>query len=190
MSQMVPLTSLWMPILLSAVVVFIASSIVHMALTYHKTDFRKVPSEDQVMDALRKFNVPPGDYLMPCPADMKDMKSPAFLEKRNKGPVVLMTVIQSGPVTMGPQLVQWFVYSAVVSLFAAYLTSRAVLPGAPYLEVSRFASTVAFVGYALGQWPATIWYKRSLSTTLKGTFDGLLYGFLTGGVFGWLWPHA
>jgi len=33
---MVPLTSLWAPILLSAVIVFVASSIMHMVLPFHR----------------------------------------------------------------------------------------------------------------------------------------------------------
>jgi len=186
---MIPLTSLWMPILLSAVLVFIASSIIHMVLPYHRKDYRKLPSEDQVMDALRRFSIPPGDYMAPCATSPGAMKDPAFVEKRKKGPVAVMTIMPSGEWSMGPQLVQWFLYSIVVSLFAGYLTSRALEPGAPYLEVSRFASTVAFLGYALGQWPQSIWYRKSWSATLKNTFDGLIYGFLTGGAFGWLWPQ-
>jgi hypothetical protein len=34
-----------------------------------------------------------------------------------------------------------------------------------------------------------IWYQRSLTTTIKGTIDGLLYAFLMAGTFGWLWPR-
>jgi len=184
----VPLTALWLPILLSAVAVFFASSIIHMVLPYHRTDYRKLPSEDAVMDALRRFSIPPGDYMMPCAGNPSAMKEAAFVDKIKKGPIAMMTIMPSGQWSMGPQLLQWFIYTLVVGLFAAYLTSRAVAPGAPYLEVSRFASTVAFVGYALGQWPQTIWYKRSVSTAIKSTIDGLIYGFLTGGVFGWLWP--
>jgi hypothetical protein len=182
------LTSLWLPILLSAVGVFIASSIIHMLLPYHRTDFKKLANEDQVMEALRRFSIPPGDYMTPCGGGPAAMKDPNFLEKLKKGPIAIMTIMPSGHWNMGPQLAQWFIFSVVVSLFAAYLTSRAVPAGSPYLEVSRFASTVAFVGYVLGQWPQTIWYRRSVVTTLKGTFDGLIYGFITGGFFGWLWP--
>ena len=50
---MVPLMSLWIPIVLSAVIVFVASSAIHMILTYHKGDFGQVPSEDGVREALR-----------------------------------------------------------------------------------------------------------------------------------------
>ena len=50
---MVPLTSLWLPILLSAVVVFAASSIIHMVLPYHRNDFKKLPDEEGFLAALR-----------------------------------------------------------------------------------------------------------------------------------------
>jgi hypothetical protein len=185
---MVPLTELWLPIVLSAVAVFIASAILHMVLPYHRTDYAKVPKEDDVMEALRKFAIPPGDYMMPRPGSPAAMKDPAFLDKMNKGPVAMFTVMPSGPFGMGKQLAQWFVFCLVVSLFAAYLSGRALPPGTEYLRVSQIASCTAFIAYALGLWPMTIWYKRSLSTTLKGTVDGLIYGFLTGGVLGWLWP--
>jgi len=59
---MVPAISLWLPILLSAVTVFLASSVIHMVLTYHRSDFKGLPSKDQVMDALRAFNIPPGEF--------------------------------------------------------------------------------------------------------------------------------
>jgi hypothetical protein len=74
-------------------------------------------------------------------------------------------------------------------VFAAYLASRALPPGAPYLEVFRFAGCTAFVGYTLALWQMTIWYRRALGTTIRSTIDGLIYALLTAGVFGWLWPH-
>jgi hypothetical protein len=186
---MVPLTSLWAPILLSAVIVFVASSILHMVLPFHRKDFRKLAAESDVMDALRRFDIPPGDYLMPSPESPAMMKSPEFLEKMNKGPVVMMTVMPSGPPTMGPSLALWFVYCVVVGVFAAYVGGRALGPGAPYLDVFRFAGTVAFVGYSLALWQGTIWYKRAWRTSLISTVDGLIYGLLTAGTFGWLWPE-
>jgi hypothetical protein len=185
----VPLLSLWLPILLSAVIVFIASSILHMVLPFHKSDYRRLPSEDEAMEALRKFRIPPGDYLVPCAGSPKDMKSPAFVEKMTKGPVAFMTVMPSGRPTMGAQFVQWFVYCVVIGIFAGYIAGRALGPGAPYLAVFRFAGCTAFVGYALALWQDTIWFKRNWISTLKSTFDGLVYGLLTAGMFGWLWPR-
>jgi hypothetical protein len=187
-ASMVPIVSLWLPILLSAVFVFIASSIIHMLLPVHAGDYRKLPSEDAVMDSLRKFNIPPGDYLVPRAGSMKELGDPAFVEKMTRGPVAMMTVMPSGRPSMGPQLAGWFVYCVGVSVFAAYIAGRALGPDAHYLAVFRFAGATAFIGYSLALWQNTIWYKRSWVSTLKSNVDGLVYGLLTAGTFGWLWP--
>ena len=185
---MVPVLSLWLPILLSAVFVFIASSIIHMVVAYHRSDFGKVPEEDDVMDSLRKFNIPPGDYVIPCAGSSKEMSTPEFTEKCTKGPVAFMTVIENGPPKMAASLVMWFVYSIIVSIFAAYIGGRALGPGVDYLDVFRFVGCAAFIGYSLALLQNSIWYKRNWSATFKSMFDGLLYGLLTAGTFGWLWP--
>jgi hypothetical protein len=185
---MVSLMSLWMPILFSAVAVFILSSVIHMVLPYHRTDYGKLPSEDAVMDAMRPFNIPPGDYMMPHPS-AGGPKNPEFQEKFKKGPVAIMTVMPTGQWGMGAQLTQWFAYLILVSIIAGYIGSRAVTPGAPYLEVFRFVGTTAFAAYGLGLWQNSIWYKKAWSATLKSTFDALLYGLVTAGIFGWLWPN-
>lgn len=184
---MVPVLSLWLPILVSAVLVFVASSIIHMVLGYHRNDFGKLPAEDEVMDALAGFDLPPGDYFVPRAETPKQMGEPEYVAKLEKGPVAFLTVMDGKP-SMGASLAQWLVYSIVVGIFAAYIAGRALGPGAPYLGVFRFAGCTAFVGYALALWQNSIWLKRSWSVTLKSTFDGLLYGLVTGGVFGWLWP--
>lgn len=186
---MVPLADLWVPVLLSAVVVFVASAILHMVLPVHRSDYRKLPSEDEVMAALRKYSIPTGDYLVPCGDGPAAMKDPTFIEKMTKGPVMLLTVMPNRPPSMGVPLSQWFVYCLVASVFAGYVAGRALGFGAPYLAVFRFAGTVAFVGYSLALWQNSIWFKRSWWTTAKSTFDGLVYGLLTAGVFGWLWPR-
>jgi hypothetical protein len=185
---MVPITSLWLPILLSAVFVFVVSSIIHMFLGYHRNDFAKVPSEDQVMDALRPFSIPPGEYVIPHSGGGQNMKSPEFIEKVNKGPVGFLTVFPTGMPKMGTSLAQWFAYCLVVSIFAAYVAGRALEPGVHYLAVFRFAGVAAFLGYAVALWQNSIWYRRKWSTTLKNTFDGLVYAAFTAGTFGWLWP--
>jgi hypothetical protein len=186
---MVRLTALWLPILLAAVFVFIVSSIIHMVLGYHRTDFQKVPSEDEVMDALGKFDIPPGDYQVPCPSGPQGMKSPEFQEKLKKGPVALITVAESGAPSITTNLILWFLYSVVVGVFAAYISGRALKTGAHYLDVFRFAGTTAFAGYSLALLQNSIWAKRGWGSTLKSMFDGLIYALLTAGTFGWLWPH-
>jgi len=185
---MVPVAALWVPIVLSAIIVFVVSSIIHMMLPYHRTDFGRIPDEDRAMEELRKYNLPPGDYVMPCAGSHKEMGTPAFIEKMKQGPVMVFTVIKNGPPSMAANLVLWFLYCVVVGVFAAYIAGRALGPGAHYLAVFRFAGCTAFVGHSLALWQGTIWFKRSWKTTLKSTIDGLIYGLLTGGTFGWLWP--
>ena len=185
---MVPMLALWLPILLSAVIVFAASSIIHMVLGYHNNDFAKLPNEEGVMDALRPFNLPPGEYHMPKADSMKQMGEPDFVKKMEAGPMAMMTVVPNGAPKMGGQLLQWFIFSVVVGFFAAYIAGHALGPGAHYLSVFRFVGATAFMCYTVAGWQASIWYKRAWSTALKNTFDGLVYACLTAGVFGWLWP--
>jgi Flp pilus assembly protein TadB len=185
---MVQLTALWLPILLSAVLVFIASSVIHMLLGYHRSkDWRKVPSEDDVMEALRRFKIPPGDYLIPSPETRAQMNTPEFKAKRDKGPILMMTVLPNAG-GMGRNLVLWFLYTIVVGVFAGYVAGIVLAPGTPYLMVFRVTATVAFAGYALALWQHSIWYGRSWAATVTSTVDGLIYALLTGGAFGWLWP--
>lgn len=185
---MVPLVSLWLPILLAVVVVFVVSSVLHMVLPFHHTDYRKLPAEDATMDALR--GIPPGEYLMPCPAGPGDLRDPAYLEKKNRGPVAILRVAGPGGPPMGKSLAMWAVYSLVVTLFAAYITSRALPPGSPYHQVFRFAGATAFAGYALALMHDSIWNLRRWRTTLVYMADGLVYALLTAGVLGWLWPRC
>jgi hypothetical protein len=187
---MVPVTALWLPILLSAVIVFVASSIIHMVLPIPPQGLQPVPYRRRRHGSSRRFSIPHGDYFVPCPTGPSAMKDPAFLEKRSKGPIMVMTVMPGGPIAMGGTFVQWFLYCAVVGLFAGYVAGAALPPGAEYLKVFRFVGTVAFVGYSLALWQHTIWYKRAWATTLRSTIDGLIYGLLTAGTFGWLWPKA
>ncbi len=184
---MVALSALILPILLSAVLVFIVSSIFHMVLKYHNNDFGQVPDEDTLMEAFRNAKVSPGSYVMPCPGSPEAMKSPEFQAKVDKGPMVFMTVSDGG-FAMGSSLAHWFIYSALVAFFSGYVASRTLAPGADYLAVFRIVGTVAFMAYAMGLWQMSIWYKRPWSLTAKFTFDGLIYALLTAGAFGWLWP--
>lgn len=184
---MISIVGLWLPIVLAAVLVFIASSVIHMFLGYHKNDYARLPDEERVLDALRQPAVPPGDYVAPHAADMEAMKDPAYIERTKRGPVAFFTVLGAMP-NMASTMVQWFVFCLAVSVFAAYVAGRALAPGAEYGDVFRFTGTTAFIAYAAALWPMSIWYKRKWSTTLKSTFDGLVYGLLTAGVFGWLWP--
>lgn len=186
---MTPLSALWLPIVLSAVAVFVLSSIIHMMTGLHKHDFLKAPDEARLSDAIRALDLPPGDYMVPKPSSMQDMKSPEFVERIKRGPNFMMTVFPGTWSGMGKQLALWFVFSLVVSLVAAWVAGTAVGPGADWHPVFHYAAITAFMGYAGALWPQAIWYRKNLGATLRGTLDGLIYAVATGFILGWRWPH-
>ena len=186
---MVPVLSLLIPIALSAVFVFIASSIIHMATPWHRDDLKKLPNEDAVANALRPLNIPLGEYGLPKPDSMKHMQSPEFQARFKAGPVAFIS-IRPTEMAMGALLVQWFIYSLAVSTVAGYIAGVAFGPGTEYLRIFQVAGCVAFVGYAFGAPIQSIWWGQAWSRTLRNMVDGLIYGLLTGGTFGWLWPAA
>ena len=186
---MTSFAALWLPILLSAVLVFLASSVIHMASPWHKSDYPRMPREDEAMDALRPLAIPPGDYMVPRVSTRAELSSPEFAEKLRRGPVMIVTVLRNGPFSMGRNLGLWFAYLVAVSAMAGCIAGRVLAPGAEYMTVFKIVTGAAFLGYGAALWQMWIWYHRSLGITIKATIDGLLYALLTAGVFGWLWPR-
>jgi hypothetical protein len=187
---MIPLTALWLPILLSALIVFFASFIMHMVLAYHKSDYRKLPDEDRVTNAIRSAGVTRGPaYFFPY-CSFKEMKAAPMVEKMKRGPVGLLTVLPSGPQAMGKNLAQWFLCSVVISILASYLSGRTLAAGTAFLEVFRIVSIAAFLGYGAAHAQESIWNGRSWVVTFKHLFDSVIYAALTAGAFGWLWPKS
>ena len=186
---MTGLHTLWLPILLSSVLVFFMSSLIHMALPWHKSDYPKVPNEDRVREALRPLAIPPGDYMIPRPSSRAEMRSPEFAEKLKQGPVMMLTVMPNGPMSMGRNLGLWFVYIVAVGAFSAYIAGRALPVGTEYIHVFRFAGATAFIGYSVALWQLSIWYRRAWSITIKSTVDGAIYALATAAAFAWLWPR-
>ena len=185
---MVSLAALWLPIVLSSVFVFIASSMMHTVLKYHQSDCHKLSDEASFLAALRANNPTPGLYIFPFSAP-KDMKSPEMVEKYKQGPVGMMTIAPTGPPAMPKFLGQWFLFCVIVAFFSAYIAAHTVAPGANYLAVFRVVGTVAFMAYGLGNLSNGIWKMQTWSVTIKEVVDGLVYGLLTAGTFGWLWPR-
>ena len=186
---MVSLTALWLPIVLAAVAVFIASSVIHMAFKYHNSEYKQLPDEASVLDAMRGAKAGPGFYSFPYAASMKEMGTPEMMEKYTQGPVGTVNVNPSGPPAMGKPLLLWFTYSIVVGIFAGYLASRTLAPGTHYLQVFRVVGCASFMAYAFAHFSDAVWKTKPWSMTLKHVFDGLVYGLLTAGIFGWLWPQ-
>lgn len=186
---MVALGALWLPILLAAVIVFIASALIWTALPIHKSDWRKLPDEESVIQALGKQGVTPGQYMFPYCKSSKEFSNPEVMQKFIDGPVGYAVIRASGKPSMGPPMVLSFIYYVIVSIFVAYLTAHTAKQGAHYLEVFRVAGTAAVLAYAGAHFPGAIWFGRPWSVVWKEVIDGVIYGLLTAGVFGWLWPR-
>ena len=131
----VSLAQLWIPILLSAVGVFVASSLVHMVLKWHASDYKALSNEDEVRAAIRTEAPAPGQYVLPHCPDMKDMDRPEMLAKYQEGPVAMLVVMPNGSPAMGAALGKWFAFTALVAVTAAYLAGRTLAPGTHYLQV-------------------------------------------------------
>jgi hypothetical protein len=177
------------PILVSAIAVFVVSSVFHMALPIHKGDTLGVSNEEEVAGVLRGGGIGPGEYMMPFCGDMKEMGSDEYKAKLDRGPVLFMTVMPNGPLKFGQSLVQWFVYSVVIAILIAYV-GHLTVAGAPKITVFRVLATVAVLPYAVAQFHEFIWRGRSMKVVAKFAFEGLVYGLVTGAVFAWLWPAA
>jgi hypothetical protein len=187
--SVVSLTTLWLPIVLAAVAVFIASSIIHMALKYHNSEYRQLPEETSILEVMRNAKVGPGFYAFPYAGSMKEMGTPEMTERFTLGPVGTANIRASGPPKMGKALVLWFLYSIVVGVFSGYLASRTLAPGTDYLQVFRVVGCASFMAYAFAYLSDGIWSMKPWSMSLKHAFDGLVYALLTAGIFGWLWPQ-
>jgi hypothetical protein len=180
--------ALWLPIVLSAVIVFIASSILHMVLPYHKSDYQKLPDEDKLLPVLRGTGLKRGLYVFPS-CTHKEMKSPEMTEKYKQGPVGFMTIFHNGPPAMPKFLGLWFAYCLVVSLIVADLAAHAVYPFETHRHIVRIVGVPAFLAYGLGNIVNSIWKGQTWSMTIKEVIDGLIYAALTAATFAWLWPR-
>jgi hypothetical protein len=175
---------LWLPILVATIICFIASSAIWVLFKWHNSDHNKTDDEERVRDALKGSK--PGFYLLPYCIDFDDLAKPEVQQKFSDGPVAYITVAPNGMPSMVPLLTSMFVYFLFVSILCAYMVSRTIAPDADYLAVFRIAGTVAFIANGIALIPESIWFARPWSITAKNLMDALIYGLLTGGVFGWL----
>jgi hypothetical protein len=186
---MISLAQLWMPIVLSAVLVFVASSLIHMVFKWHNADYRKLANEDDVRAVVRAGAAAPGEYVIPHCADMKDMGKPEVQQKFREGPVGLLTLRAPGSPRMGAPLALWFLLTLAIALVAGYLASRTVPFGASFLAVARVVSLTSFLAYACGGISQAIWMGRPWPSAAKDVLDAFIYALASAAAFGWLWPR-
>jgi hypothetical protein len=182
----VELSALWLPILLSTVAVFIVSSLIWAVIQYHNSDWKRLPDEESGRTALKGAS--PGQYAMPYAADNAAKADEAWQVKYREGPVAMITVVPHGELAMGKQLVQWFAWCLLLSIFVGYIAGTTLPAGSEYLKVFQITSTTAILAYGGGAGMNLIWFGATGSKTVKDLLDALVYGLVTGGIFGSLWP--
>ena len=176
--------TLWQPILVSAVLSFIAGAVIWMAMPWHKKDWSNVSDQESARQALS--GLAPGQYNLPHCPDMKALEDPDMQQKFKEGPLAFITIVPSGLPVMGPKLALMFAYNLLVAVVCAYFVSRTAAPDADYLAIFRISGAVAFIAYGMAFIQDSIWFGRPWSSTAKTFLDALIYSLLTGGVFGWL----
>lgn len=181
---------LWLPILLSAVVVFVISSLVHMVFKWHASDYNGFPNEDAVREALRASNPVPGKkHVVPYCADMKEMASDAMKKKYAEGPNAVVVFGPTGQPNMGKHLGLWFVWSLVIATVAGFLAARLVGPHAgPALGAAKRVGAITFIAHGFGTVQESIWMYRSWKSSATYFLDAALYALGSAAVFYWLWP--
>lgn len=184
------IATLWLPIVLSAVLVFAASSLIHMVIKWHMASYLKMPNEDAVRAVIREAKPAPGQYVMPYCADHKLMRTPEFQQKFAEGPVAFLTLRPNGFPGMGSSLGSWFVYSLAISLLAAYLAAIGLGADAPFGKVARIAGIAAFLAYGGGPIQQWIWMGKPARAMAFEVLDAIIYGAITGCTMAWWWPHG
>jgi hypothetical protein len=181
------LLQLWLPIVVATALVFIASSILHAVLQWHRPDFRGFSNEDAVRAAIRAGNAAPGQYLVPHLAEMKEMRLPEKRRLFEEGPVAYMTLRPPGVPRMGPLLARWLLLNLAIAIVAAYIAAKTLSPGASFLQVARIVGSIGFVAYAVGPIQEAIWMGKPWRAAGRDVVDAIVYAAVMGAAFGWLW---
>lgn len=182
---------LWQPILLSTALVFIVSALVWTVLPHHQKEWKGLPGEQGVRDAIKAAGFGAGIYMFPW-ADEKARRTPEHMAKVAEGPSGMVTLFAPGPMDMKAMMAKSIVGNLIVSFFTAYVAHHAFVswPAPPsYLKVFQVVGTVGFMTYGLGAWGDMVWFGKPLKSWLLQAGDALLYGLVMGGTFGWLWPR-
>lgn len=186
---MIPTAQLWLPIVLSAIGVFIASSLIHTVLKWHQSDYGKLGNEDEVRAAINRGSPAPGLYVVPHHLEGPKM-SPELERKFVEGPIAMINLRANGVPKMGPFLGKWFLLNLAVALIVGHLAGHALGVGHPRHGVFLFTGITTFLAYGAGSVSDGIWMGRPWPAVRKDLLDALIYGLVTGTIFLCLWPHA
>jgi hypothetical protein len=197
------LTELWMPILVSAVVTWIAGAVIWMALPHHKKDMSELPNQKDVIEKIRALGLPPGNYMFPGGGCSKEaMKDPEVQRCWKEGPLGFISLWKTPP-KMGPSMIGTFCVNLAVSVTIAYLAWVTIggveagtmggvagveaRPGLTFLSVFQVTGTAGILAYAFSHIPNALWFGTAKRAIVMNIIDGVVYGCITGAIFAWLW---
>jgi hypothetical protein len=179
---------LWMPILITAVLIFIASTLIHMVFKWHNSDYQQLANEDDVRAVVHASSAAPGQYMIPHCVDMKEMGGEVMMKKFNDGPVAFLTVRKNGAPAMGPTLMMWFVFTVGVAAFAGWIAMSAYAGKTDARAAGQMVGLISFMAYGCGSVPLGIWMGKPWSSVGKDLLDALIYGVISWLAFAWFWP--
>jgi len=175
---------LFLPILLATVALFFTSFLSWMVLGLHAQDWKKLPEEDPVLDALRQVGAQPGNYMVPG-MDPGTKQSEEYMAKMQRGPMGVLTLFPG--MTMGRNLALTLLYFFVVSIGLAYLARLAIPAGADFLTVFRFVSTASLMTFLAALVQHAIWFRCRI---VGHIVESVLYAVIVASLFGAMWPKA
>lgn len=181
------LAQLWLPIVVSAVLVFAASAVTHMFVPYRQNEWKQVPGQDAIQAALK--GAAPGLYVFPSPADPRERGKPESMKRWAEGPCGFLSLVPPGPMSWGRNLGLSFLVNLVVSAMAGYVAFHALGASPHYLAVFRLVGTVGILAYGVGTLYEGIWYWKPGPSLAMNALDAVIFGLLMAGTFGWLWPR-
>ncbi|NIQ58277.1 MAG: hypothetical protein GWN71_34520, partial [Gammaproteobacteria bacterium] len=76
---MIPIATLWLPILVTTVAVFVTSFLLWAVLPHHRSDYGQLPDEEAVREALR--DAEPGLYNVPNLPSRAALEDPEYVAK-------------------------------------------------------------------------------------------------------------
>ena len=184
----VNILQLWLPILVGTGLAWIASGLIHMVIKYHNSDYQQLDNEDAVLDALRGGHQKMGLHQFPYCGDMKNMNDEGVQAKFNQGPVGIVVLTPNGMPPMGKLMAQQISFFLFGCILIAYCATQVLEPGAEFTTVLRFVVSVGFLAFGWACIPYSIWFGMQWSMTVKYLVDAMIYAFVVGGIFAWLWP--
>lgn len=181
------IAKLWLPMLLSAVAVWLWALLACTILALHKKDWKPLPNDDAFANALRPLNLLPGVYCFPYFKDFKHFNDPAFQARWNAGPNGIIHVWRASQ-NMGATMLLSFLVYLVASFFIAYAGYAAMGPIVPHSKTFQVIGAMGVLAYSFAGLPNMIWFQANPRAKVTAVIDGIIMGLITGAIFAALWP--